>query len=504
MIGSDKWFKWCFNIFIFLMCVQLGMLMFLKSLFYQAEQRMEDNEAQVSFACGDHNNDEAYWSIPESAVDKKALCNDQKNCPESLWVNPEQKFEKLHVVSVARPRPSFMENGKVEPGHFVDVQLESFKYPTTLVLISQTMLQWNVEFVPPHASMTEPLVAPPKESQVVEDISVVLERTQKLPKNWKDQALSNVKEVIVIGPELVWIDGLPTETKVTYFTKDQLCAYPIAWEELGNSENEFRRLALALKEYTGKNISSFQGKKVGRFFKVPFLDIPNQEPETIERGLSSTLDDSRFANGIHWKRKGKSLLADHYQLKQDGKVKTFPLPEKTMQAHYDKGSDKLFVIRNFQFGTWDKEKSDFNPIHAPLTIPALRWPSAMTFNPYRSEIYLYNDDRGGEIYVYNVVTESWRVFAKKVGYSLVGLHYDKSTKHLLGPRYKGHKISEIVKFDGSGRSLDPHPLPKPLDFSKNKWRVRLVKGDEDLWLKVSHPAEPGGELHPIFEAGQRM
>ncbi len=509
MFGSDKWFKWCFNVFVFLMCVQLGMLLFLKSLFYQAEQRMADNTAQVSFTCGDHNTEKAYWPIVKSAVQKEDLCENKKNCPESLWVNPSPEEHQLHVLSVVRPRPSFMENGKVEPGHFIDVQLQSLKNPTTLVLISQTMLQWNIEFVPPelNSNFSHFKTQGDNENLVV-GLSEVIQPSEELPEDWKQQSISNLKEVIVVGPELVWLDGLSKETKVTYFSKDQLCAYPIAWEELANSENEFRRLALALREYTNLEISSFQGKKVGRYFKVPFVETIEKNEMVKTRGLSSVKEEKKksslFSNGIHWKRFGKTLLADHFELSNKGEIKKLNLPEKTMQAHYDKGSDQLFVIRNFHFGVWDSDNQSFKPIRAPLTLPALRWPTAMTFNPYRSELFIYNDDRGGEIFIYNVVTQSWKVFAQKVGYSLVGLHFDRQAKSLLGIRFQGHKIPEILRFNQEGETLKPHRLVKPLDFTKNKWRAHLVQNSSNLWLKVSHPAEPEGELYPLMTDGETL
>ena len=101
MSRLDQWFRWCFNFFIFLLCFQLGMLLFLRSLYYKAEQKLKDNEASVSFSCGDFDKEESYWRIQPSLQPLHETCLD-KECPESLWVgktkNEQEEFEKMKKI----------------------------------------------------------------------------------------------------------------------------------------------------------------------------------------------------------------------------------------------------------------------------------------------------------------------------------------------------------------------------------------------------------------------
>lgn len=517
--GSDRWFRWSFNIFVFLMCVQLGMLLFLKSLFYQAEQRMKDNRAEVAFQCGDHNKESSYWKLPESPAILSKNC-DGKSCPESFWINKESQDHKLHVLSVLKAQPSRIDKGEVKRGYFVDVHIDSYAEPTTLVLISQSMMQWNLHIVPPVTAL-KGFAIPEVDSrdiygdyisQVIEPLlwhgGRQVEWKNVVPLDWQKISLENLKEVVSLGSELVWVEGLQKDTKITYFDKDQLCAFPVAWEEIENPSNQFRRLFLALKEYSGLEISSFQGKDVGRDLQVPFMGptLEKKIEPIPQRSISSEpqVTNSVYEPGIAWKREGKSLQANEFYFERRGRMRSIKLPASVTQAHLAEAQSKLYVVDNFQFGYWDWQQKKFKPIHLPLSLPAMYWPSAMTFNPLRSELYIYNDDRGGEIYSYNVVKQEWRILAQKVGYSLVTLHFDRESEVLFGTRYKARKLTEILSISKYGQPLGSRKLEQPLDFAKNKWRVEMINKSRSLWLKVAHPARPQGDLYPLPSLAQSL
>jgi hypothetical protein len=448
----DKMFRWCFNIFIFLMCFQLGMLLFLKSLYYKAEQRLEENKAQVSFQCGDFDKDTTYWNIDKSLT-LNQVCQD-KHCPDSYWYNRNEQNQELHVLSVVRPQPTQKKDGEIQYGHYVDVKIAPTEKPVTLALVSQNMMQWNLK---------------PEEG-------------------------AKIKEVLVLGSELVWVEGLPKEAKLTYFSKDEICAYPSAWEELANSENQFRRLFMALKDYTHQEITSFQGKEVGREMRVPFKSPLLARGERLPS--SEKTKAHKLSLGVHWKRSGKQLVAESFHFIKSGERKKIEVPVKTTKGLYEQESDQVFLINNFQFGKWDWKQKKFQALHVDLKKPALYWPMAMAFNKAEGEIYIYNDDRGGEVFSYEVKTQKWKLLASDVGYTFAALTYDEDKKALFGTRLQGSKIVELVQINSKG----PHKtiaLDKPFDYSKNLWRLQLVSDPKSLWLKVVHPAHPGGDVYPI-------
>lgn len=498
MNGSDKWFHWSFNLFLFLMCFQLGGLLFLKGVIYQAEMRMKNVEADTNFKCGDFNNDESFWDLKQNSTVLNKTCLDS-HCPDSFWKNNEEQEELLEVVSAEVARPTTYINGEKNLGYFVDVKLRDPGKDMRLVLVSQQMVQWNIKFPTPH----------PPVGALVEDGEFDLNKVTAIVDNhsWpltkELQKIENhLKEIIIVSPEIVWLEGAPENVKITYLSPKQLCAYPIAWEEKQNPSNEFRRFFRALKEYTGLNITSFQGKKVARQFRLPFRSpLLEVNSGLIARQLSSEAKDEL---GLKWERKDQVLKATQFEYMNKGQKVTSDVPAKTTQAYFEVATGKTYLINKHRFGVWDPEKKKFQPLHLPLKLPDMHWPTSMTFNPLNSEIYIYNDERGGELFSYNVVTEKWRLLAQKVGYSLVALHFDHNEQRLYGTRLKGPRISELVVMDPQGKVLQKTALAKPLDFAKNRWKAQIVSRDKEFWLKIYHPASPQGEFHSLSEVKQAM
>jgi hypothetical protein len=456
---SDKWFRWSLNLFVFLMCFQLGMLLFLKSLFYSAEKKLKDNEAKVSFNCGDFNNEEAYWNIPESETSLSGPCLDFF-CPDSFWKNPEPQDEDFHVIAIKKAQPSYREKGKSENGYFVDVKVTTSEKPMTLALISQSMMQWNLK--------------------VAEE--------------------SNLKEVLIIGSDLVWVEGLPADVKLTYFTKEQICAFPTAWEEIKNPENEFRRAMSAMVEYTGKKPTSFQGKQVAKEFRIPFHSalMTENKTKTSQRNIASQ-EINKLTLGMKWLREEKNLKAQFFEYNKNGKIEKIEVPEKTMDAFYEVAKKEIYIIKNYQFGQWDSQNKKFTAMHLPLEMPAMYWPTNMTFNSLKSELYIYNEDRGGEILSFNVVTKKWKRFAQKVGYSLVALYFDNEEQTLYGSQFQGRQIDSMLKFNQKGQTIGKVNFVKPLDFSKNRWKAQMINAQNEIWLKLTHPANPNGDVYPLSQ-----
>ena len=451
----DQWFRWCFNFFVFLLCFQLGMLLFLKSLYYKAEQKLKESEAPVSFACGDFDSEESYWKIKPSLVPLAKACS-EKECPESLWVGETKNQEKeLHVLSVERPQPTRRENGKTVYGHFVDVEVQKTEKPVTLVLINQSLMQWNIK--------------------AAED--------------------ANIEKVIVASPEIVWVDGLKEDIPLVYFPREKLCAYPKSWKELDNPENEYRRLARALQEYTGLEIDSFQGRSVGQYFRLP---VSTRTEEPARRQVSSN-HVSPLSLGLQWQRKEKSIVAKDFRFHNhsDREVQKIEVPEKTQSAVFDDKEERIYLIKAFRFGVWDWDSSQFKAIHLPLKFPSMNWPTSMAFDSQSRKIYIYNEERGGEIYIYDTGSRQWSYRNKPVGYSLSALTFVPKDKKVYGARVQGNKVVEVVKLDSEGKPQEQVSLEKPLDYSKTLWRMQLVADPNQLWLKVVHPAHPGGDVYPL-------
>lgn len=464
--NSDNWFRWSINTFVFLICFQFGMLIYLKNVFYQAERELKKNEAAVPFTCQDFNDDSSYWRVPASTSEINFTCL-EKFCPDSYWKGDAQQSENLQVVSVKQAIRGEKSDGRLEYLPFVNVKVYPTEKPVVLALVSHEMMLWNLQF----------------------------------------DKKSTVKEVLLIGPEIVWVEGLPKDVKITYFPKEKICSYPTGWEEFKNPENEFRRLHRALYQYTGLTIDSFQGKELAREFRIPFRSplLEDRVRALGTRGLSSeTSTGGISALGVQYQRAGKTLKADSFHFINEGKITKVSVPDTVVEGFYEASTKQLFVINNHRFGTWNWEEKKFTPLPLPLELPEMHWPTTMAHNSVTNEVYVYNDDRGGEILAYTIADKKWRVIASKVGYTFVAFYFDKQNQLILGTRMAGQKIAELVKFNSKGEVVDRYSLPKALDFSKNRWKAHIITDQTDYWLKVNHPAHPGGDIYPLSPLGQAM
>src|SRR5690606_9222642 len=119
---------------------------------------------------------------------------------------------------------------------------------------------------------------------------------------------------------------------------------------------------------------------------------------------------------------------------KNGERKKVEIPQGSTHGFYDEESDQLFLINAYQFGRWDWKKKQFHPIHVSLKMPALYWPVAMAYDGESKNVYIYNDDRGGELYLFNVKNQKWKRVSQDIGYSFMALTFDKKKKSLFGTR----------------------------------------------------------------------
>ena len=229
--------------------------------------------------------------------------------------------------------------------------------------------------------------------------------------------------------------------------------------------------------------------------RVPFEEFTEPVETSGDRKISSHKDPGHLKFGVQWVRNKNRLQASKFHWVKGNQVRDISLPPKVTEALYENQSDQLFVINKDRFGTWDEKSKGFSLRAPPLIMGALNWPRALAFNSLKNEIYIYNDDRGGEIFSYNVTTGTWNLFSTGVGYSLVALYFDKNKKQLYGTRFRGGKIFGLMIMDEQGRVMENGTLKRVLDFSKNRWQAQMKVQDKNIWLKVARPARPEGEIH---------
>ena len=76
---------------------------------------------------------------------------------------------------------------------------------------------------------------------------------------------------------------------------------------------------------------------------------------------------------------------------------------------------------------------------------------------------------------------------------------DPKTGELLATRLQGNKLVEILKLNKQGQVEKRMAFEKPMDFSKGYWHMQMVRDPGELWMKLIHPAHPGGDVYPMSQ-----
>jgi len=450
----DQMFKWTFNLFIFLLCFQFGFILFAYGVLHKAKKEQKEKEAKVAFSCGDFDNESSYFPLANDGENLRSCLHEE--CPESMWIHKgaQSQTKDLHVISAKEPQPK----DDVVNGHTIKVGLSRNTKPYTLVLAAQKDLTlWDLQGY---------------------------------------EEGSHLEKVIILSRGLSWVEGLPENFPIEYFSQETICNFPLAWQELENPNNEFRRLARALKSYTGLDITTFQGKAVAGLFALP--------PEVSKRGLASVPErvpasDTSFSAppGLRWERVDKRVMPQTFTYAAADGAQEVSIPSSTLDAVYDTQEQKIYVLDRYRFGTWNPSQKTFQKISLPLELPNMHWPSSMALNTKDREILVYNDERGGEVYLFSIDKKTWTRVASGVGYTLSGVTYSPVDNAYYATRVSGQKITEILKINSGGKIQATRALETPYDYSKSLWRQRLVTKPGRLWLQVFHPARPEGETYPL-------
>lgn len=442
------------GILLVLVCLQASLLFVMKNMQDQAKVRLIENETPVDMKCGEAPfANENYWNPLEREISALQFCKNW-DCEKSsiVWREPSAAT-RLHVVAVKSAPP--MRWQEQDPGGIVRVRVPASETPQILALSSETMHEWR-------------LVIDPK---------------------------ANLQKVIIATPTVVWIDGVPENTPIEYLSKEKMCSYPYAWEEVHNPDNQFRLFVGALKKITGVLPSSFQGAVVGRDFVVPRNE--SQKREAIElpvvRGLASvhpqevSLQDS-FS--VVWARQAERVVAQKVLLMGDEAV----LPEHTQ------GVSGEFILRKSQLHVWNSNEKKYEHVNVPLSLPPLENITAIAIDDSQPQrVFVFNEDLGGEIYSYDHKEKSWALIKSGVPSAIRALLYNSQEKVLYGLASRGRTFTDIVVLSpGEKADLQRKPLMVGIPFDPVRWKWEMVHKDHQLHLVLHTPLDPKGESHKIL------
>lgn len=432
-----------------LVLLQAGLLFFMKNMEDQAQFRLVQNTTKTDLTCGENLFSESmYWNLLDMNTTSYSSC-EESDCAFShmSWKRDEQDKE-LHVISV-QAAPAFRW-GEMDQGGSVRVNIKKGAKPQVISLISQERLEWA----------------------------------------FKVEKGAIIEKVVVATPNTVWLKDLPVGVQIEYLPKEKMCSYPFTWEEAFNQDNEFRILSSSLEKITGLKIDSFQGARVGKEFRIPMFE-QSRRLASVE---SSKEDVAPIApdRDIVWDRQDGYVVARKVVMSDKTEVS---LPEKTQQVL--KTKDQIFIVKDFLLWRWSPQNAKFEPLREPLSMPQVREVRSIAWDSGTQNLYVYNDDRGGELYKVTAENDQWTLLSSGYNYNIQSLFFDEQEKSLVAVASRGIYFTKLLKMDLQGKIQNALDLKSKVSFDQKRWKWLLAKKDSAYWVEFHQSLYPQGHSVPL-------
>jgi hypothetical protein len=436
-----------------LVILQAGLLFFMKNMEDQAQYRLVQNTSKVNAQCTENFfSDEKYWDVTANSISQSKCEGSDCVFSHMTWQRAEQAKD-LQLIAVQTAPPFRL--AQMDEGGLIRVRVKASPKPQVLALVSRQRLEWSFQV----------------------------------------DAGAKIDKVIVATPQIVWLQGLPPNTPIEYLPKEKMCSYPYAWEEAFNPDNEFRILSSVLKKITGLEITNFQGAVVGKEFRIPMFDkvrglaSVEQSPATAEPTWAQTppIAPRVPSSPVVWQRLDGSIQPQKVFFAEQ----EMALPAKTQQVLVvDK---QLFILRNYLLWKWDAEKKDFVRMYMPKNMPYAQYIKTATVSPMQKALYVYNDERGGEMYRYDVTTGEWTALHAGYAFNLEALYFDDEMHALRAVSSRGLHLTQFLKMDHKGKVLQALPIKSKISFDKKHWKWELHKQQDAYAMRFYQTVKPDGQ-----------
>lgn len=430
-----------------LVVLQAGLLFFMKNMEDQAQYRLVQNTSNVKVKCGENSfSDDKYWSLLEDDVLSQSTCT-QSDCLFShiSW-NRHSQDKDLQIIAVQSAPP--FRWGQMDEGGLIRVRIKATEKPQILALVSRDRLEWSFQ----------------------------------VDKNAK------IEKVIVATPQTVWLQGLPPKTVIEYLPKEKMCSYPYAWEEAFNPDNEYRILSSVLKQITGLEVTSFQGAMTGREFRVPMYDqlrsLASVSTAPAIRSLASQTVGRDHQ--VVWRRQERTVIPQKVIL-GTGEV---PLPEKTQHVYVI--DQQIFILKSDLLWKYDFEKKDFAKLIPPLSLPYVQYIKTVAISEAQKKLFIYNDERGGEMYSYDIASGEWKSLMTGYAYNVEALYFDEQEQSLRALASRGPHLTQFLKMDPHAKVQEVLPLKNKISFDKKHWKWQLQKNKDVYSVRFYQAVQPLG------------
>ncbi len=474
-----------------LVILQAGLLFFMKNMEDQAQYRLVQNTSSVDAKCTENFfSEDKYWDVSANSVSQSNCDGSDCSFSHMTWKRVDQAKE-LNLIAVQNAPPFRL--AQMNEGGVIRVRVKASPKPQVIALVSRQRMEWNFQV----------------------------------------EKGANIDRVIVATPQVVWLQGLPPKTAIEYLPKEKMCSYPYTWEEAFNPDNEFRILTSVLKKITGLELSGFQGAVVGKEFRLPISD----RTMGSQRGLASveaaeSLETASKPSGAPQENSEKKLeeskVVEKNQIERAAEITTgkiiqnaaqprvpaspviwqrlegsiqpqkvtfnteeILLPTKTQQVLVV--DTHLFILKSYLLWHWDAVKKEFTRMYLPKTMPYAQYMKTAAVSPMQKALYVYNDERGGEMYRYDVTNNEWSALHAGYAFNLEALYFDDEMHALRGVSSRGLHMTQFLKMDHKGKVLQALPIKSKISFDKKHWKWELHKQHDAYAMRFYQTVKPDGQ-----------
>lgn len=426
MSNLQKLNKVLLGVLLLLIFAQMSLLLMIKNMKDQVVYDLKSKATKADIVCGrDQFSPEAYWDPAEGAL--ISLTEQQ----EQIWWSSPQETD-LHIVSVRQPHP--FDSKRPNYGGQTHLNLEQAKKPYVLALISQTLTEWVLE-----------------------------------------GDMSALKKIVVVNPaELSVLTNKPESVEVVYIPKEKLCSYATSASEDQNQDNQFRDMLLSLRRVTGLKETSFLGAETAELLNLTPQKV-KRDVAQVAKGLLATTTNLA-SSAVKWQREKGYVVASSFQW-QGLEVS---LPKKS-RAVAVVNEELVFVLSAGRVMKWQKGHEDFQRLLTPMSLPGLENGTALTYDPEQKQLYVFNDERGGELFSLDIASGKWQLVNDHLNKNISALSYDPLKKQLVALGLRGRRLSELIHLDPKGQVESTKSFKYPLVVDRVRWRWSLAKNDRNHW-----------------------
>lgn len=139
------------------------------------------------------------------------------------------------------------------------------------------------------------------------------------------------------------------------------------------------------------------------------------------------------------------------------------------------------------------DKKEFVKMYLPSTLQQAQYIKAAAWSDSQKALFIYNDERGGEMYKWDLAKDEWTALSSGYPFNLEALYYDEQEQSLRAVASRGPHITQFLKLDQKAKVKEVLPLKSKIAFDKKNWKWELQKNKDVYSMRFYQAVSPQGQ-----------